>query len=1295
MSFRRRVAMSALLLGVGACALSVSGTPRGGVSWVPSARAEGPLRNLIARLRGTDAAGWHHQVERAHRGDPGRRVFEICRSTGPGDRGGRLERHPRQVIAKLTSAEYDAQLRSAKANVQKANDALASAEAEITSRQSALEFAKSDFERGQELMKTGFITKQVFEQRKRNFDSAIAAVKNFTSQRDQALSQIANSEAEVDRIQSIIDDLTLVSPRIGRVQYQLARAGEVIAAGAPIVTILDLTDVYMTVFLPAADAGKLAVGDEARIILDPVPDYVIPAKISFVAADAQFTPKTVETTDERAKLMFRVKLKVDAQVLQQFYTRVKTGVRGMGFVRTKADLEWPTELQVKLPKPPDDKATDTGAGRRQPCAQTPTTKRPKRRRPTQNDRRAVARVKNVSHQYGATVSLADVTIDIPSRIMVGVIGPDGVGKSTLLGLIAGVKVIQGGEVVVFDKNIANKKTLREIRGRIAYMPQGLGRNLYPTLSVFENIDFFGRLFGLSATERRAKIDELLTATSLEKFEARPAGKLSGGMKQKLSLCCALINDPDLLILDEPTTGVDPLSRGQFWDLINTIRARRPQMSVIVATAYMDEAERFDWLMAMDDGKIIATGTLKELLAKTGESNLDDAFIAMMPEAKRALHKKVVVRPRVASPDETPAIEAEGLTRRFGDFVAVDHVSFRIPRGEIFGFLGSNGCGKSTTMKMLVGFLPATSGTCKLFGEPMGSNDMQARRNVGYMTQAFSLYGELTVAQNLLLHAELYHLPKEKISPRIEELLERYDLKSVVNSRPDSLPLGMKQRLQLAVAVLHEPSILILDEPTSGVDPIARDAFWRTLIDLSRDDGVTIFVTTHFMNEADRCDRISLMHAGKVLAVGAPQDLVKERGSASLEDCFVGYLAEAAGIDMSKKVEAPAAAAAEAEAGERRSASRLAGYGLMRGARRSSCCAIRSGWLSRSSVRSFSCSPSAIGISFDIENLATASFDQDDTPESRELLQGFDGSRYFSVQPPITSADEAERRLRSGNTQIVVEVPPGFGRDLLNDRTPEVDATVDGAMTFRGETAKNYVTGVVRKQGEELLRQPASRGERERLDGRRYPDPLSLQPGLSQRERDGAQHFHAAALPHSGDHVGDRGRAREGDGLDRQLPLDADHPVRVPDRQATALYRRRDDRLLRPVADRDFHLPRAAEGAVPGPSAGNDRLCHRDRGFGVLISSFTRTQVAAVFATAILSIVPAVNFSGMLAPVSSLSGGARIIGLSFPSSWYQQVSVGVFAKALGIVDLWRDIAAIALIALVFLALSLALLRKQEA
>ncbi len=697
----------------------------------------------------------------------------------------------------------------------------------------------------------------------------------------------------------------------------------------------------------------------------------------------------------------------------------------------------------------------------------------------------VAKVTGVSHKYGSTISLNDVSVDIPARVMVGVIGPDGVGKSTLLALIAGVRKIQTGNVLVFDADIADRKHLKAMRGRIAYMPQGLGRNLYPTLSVFENIDFFGRLFGQGADERRQRITELLTATAMEKFEQRPAGKLSGGMKQKLSLCCALINDPDLLILDEPTTGVDPLSRGQFWDLINTIRARRPQMSVIVATAYMDEAQRFDWLMAMDEGKILAKGTLKELLERTGESNLDDAFIAMMPEAKRALHTKVVVPPRTISADATPAIEAVNLTRRFGDFVAVDSVSFNIPRGEIFGFLGSNGCGKSTTMKMLTGFLPATSGTAKLFGKPMGTDDMDARRNVGYMTQAFSLYNELTIRQNLELHAQLYHLPSEKAGPRIEELLDRYDLRAHTNARPDSLPLGIKQRLQLAVAVLHEPSILILDEPTSGVDPIARDAFWHTLIDLSRNDGVTIFVTTHFMNEAERCDRISLMHAGRVLAVGAPADLVRERGSASIEDCFVGYLAEASGIKLAGKEAADAAAAAAASAVAVEAAPlppprafnpvRLWAY-----ARRE---AVE---LRRDPIRlSFALFGPIIlmlafgyGISFDIENLAFAPFDQDNTPESRTLLDGFSGSRYFSEQTPIVSSDEAARRLRSGNTQIIVEVPSGFGADLKNGRRPEVDATVDGAMTFRGATASNYVRGVIDDEAQKIAAasgQPAAPG----------------------------------------------------------------------------------------------------------------------------------------------------------------------------------------------------------------------------
>ena len=376
MTFRRRVAVSVLLLGVGVSAFSPSG-----VSWVPSAHAQGIVRNLIARLRGqtlpdgiVKSNGRIEATQLDVSSKYAGRLSEVTVDEGHSVTKG-------QVIAKLTSPEYEAQLRAAQANVQNANNALTAAEAEITSRQSQLEFSKTDFARGQELIKTGYITKQSFDQRRRNFDSAVAAVAAATAQRDQAKSAIKNSEAEVERIQSIITDLTLVSPRNGRVQYLLARAGEVVAAGAPIVTILDLTDVYMTIFLPAADAGRLSIGDEARIILDPVPDFVIPAKVSFVAADAQFTPKTVETKDERTKLTFRIKLQVDPTVLQTFYKKVKTGIRGMGFVRTKGNVDWPAELLVKLPSPPEVKAPDTPAPQAtapaaQPNAKAPETKTP-------------------------------------------------------------------------------------------------------------------------------------------------------------------------------------------------------------------------------------------------------------------------------------------------------------------------------------------------------------------------------------------------------------------------------------------------------------------------------------------------------------------------------------------------------------------------------------------------------------------------------------------------------------------------------------------------------------------------------------------------------------------------------------------------------------------------------------------------------------------------------------------------------------------------------------------------------
>ena len=301
------------------------------------------------------------------------------------------------------------------------------------------------------------------------------------------------------------------------------------------------------------------------------------------------------------------------------------------------------------------------------------------------------------------------------------------------------------------------------------MPQGLGRNLYPTLSVEENLQFFARLFGHDAAERRRRIDALTRATGLQAFLQRPAGQLSGGMKQKLGLCCALIHDPDLLVLDEPTTGVDPLARAQFWQLIAGIRVQRPGMSVIVATAYMDEARRFDHLVALDAGRVLAEGSPAGLLQRTGAADLEAAFIALLPEARRAGHQAFDIPPLRHDGEEDCAIEADGLTMRFGDFVAVDNVSFRIARGEIFGFLGSNGCGKTTTMKMLTGLLPASEGHAWLFGQPVDPKAIDTRRRVGYMSQGFSLYAELTVRQNLLLHARLFGVAPAQVARHIEFL----------------------------------------------------------------------------------------------------------------------------------------------------------------------------------------------------------------------------------------------------------------------------------------------------------------------------------------------------------------------------------------------------------------------------------------------------------------------------------------------------------------------------------------------
>ena len=497
-------------------------------------------------------------------------------------------------------------------------------------------------------------------------------------------------------------------------------------------------------------------------------------------------------------------------------------------------------------------------------------------------------IDHLSHRYGKTTALDNISLTLPRGATVGLIGPDGVGKSTLLGIIAGVRRIQSGQVRVLDGDMTRARDRLALSHRIAYMPQGLGRNLYPTLSVYENIDFHARLFGLERRERRARIQRLLDATGLAPFPDRAAGKLSGGMKQKVSLCCALVHSPDLLILDEPTTGVDPLSRRQFWALVHDLQQETTGMTTLVATAYIEEAEQFRQLLAMDAGKLLINAPTAATMRDYGCATLEETYIKLLPPEKQQGTGGLDPTPFVPDPHAPPAIEAHSLTKTFGDFTAVDHVSFTIEKGEIFGFLGSNGCGKTTTMKMLTGLLQASSGSAELLGAPVDAGSVSTRMRVGYMSQAFSLYEELTVRQNLELHARLYRLGAGS-KAAISEALTQYDLATVAEQKPAALPLGIRQRLQLAAACLHRPEVLILDEPTSGVDPAARDMFWRHLLRMSREDKITIFVSTHFMNEAARCDRISFMHQGRVLAVGSPATLTAQSGAPNLEEAFITYL----------------------------------------------------------------------------------------------------------------------------------------------------------------------------------------------------------------------------------------------------------------------------------------------------------------------------------------------------------------------------------------------------------------------
>lgn len=902
----------------------------------------------------------------------------------------------------------------------------------------------------------------------------------------------------------------------------------------------------------------------------------------------------------------------------------------------------------------------------------------------------VALLEHVGQQFGATIALRDISLAIPARRMVGLIGPDGVGKSSLLSLIAGARTIEQGNVMVLGGDMRDVHHRREVCPKIAWMPQGLGKNLYHTLSVYENVDFFARLFGHDKAERELRINELLQSTGLAPFRDRPAGKLSGGMKQKLGLCCALIHDPQLLILDEPTTGVDPLSRAQFWELIDSIRQRQPAMSVLVATAYMEEAERFDWLVAMNAGEVLATGSAAELKAQTGSQTLEQAFIALLPEAQRQAHRAVVIPPR-DSREEEIAIEARGLTMRFGNFVAVDHVNFRIARGEIFGFLGSNGCGKSTTMKMLTGLLPASEGEAWLFGQPVDPKDIATRQRVGYMSQAFSLYSELTVRQNLELHARLFHIPDGEIPGRVAEMCERFMLTEVEDALPADLPLGIRQRLSLAVAVIHRPEMLILDEPTSGVDPVARDMFWQLMVDLARQDQVTIFISTHFMNEAERCDRISLMHAGKVLASDTPQALVEQRGSNSLEEAFIAWLKEAQPSSPVPEEPTSAVASHSGHTTPRQAFSlrRLFSYSRREALE-----------LRRDPVRSTLALLGTVilmfimgyGISMDVEDLRFAVLDRDQTLSSQGWSQNLAGSRYFIEQAPLRSYDELDRRMRDGELAVAIEIPPNFGRDIARGTPVQIGVWVDGAMPNRAETVRGYVQAMHLAWLQEMAGRQSSPQRDTSLISietryRYNPDVKSL-PAIVP-----------AVIPL----------------LLMMIPAMLSALSVVREKELGSII----NLYVTPTTRSEFLLGKQLPYIVLGMfnffllcalSVFVFGVAHKGSfltltlaallyvtiatGLGLLISTFMKSQIAAIFGTAIITLIPATQFSGMIDPVASLEGPGRWIGQIYPTSHFLTIARGTFSKALNISDLWGSFIPLLIAVPLVLGLSVLLLQKQE-
>ncbi len=554
--------------------------------------------------------------------------------------------------------------------------------------------------------------------------------------------------------------------------------------------------------------------------------------------------------------------------------------------------------------------------------------------------------KNFAVDNDTVQALDQVSFTLKANMVTGLIGPDGAGKTTLMRLCMGLLKISAGNLSVLGLDPIHDRNT--VLSRVGYMPQRFG--LYQDLTVQENMNLYADLQGVAGNDRAGRYRQLLEMSGLAPFTQRLAGNLSGGMKQKLGLVCTMIRPPQLLLLDEPTVGVDPVSRRELWNIVYHL-VEEEGMSVLLSTAYLDEAERCSEVILLHEGRVIDQGTpaffsnqvqsrtfqvqagrehkrvmqkklagmeqvldalilgkhlrvvtekdrtlssadipVDKVQVRAVSPRFEDYFVAALKKKHRETDQGITLHAAIEKTGKA-VIEVRDLVRTFGSFTAVDHVGFHVTTGEIFGLLGANGAGKTTTFRMLCGLLPISSGSCRVAGTDLRTASARARAKIGYMAQKFSLYGNLTVGQNLKFFAGAYGLQGKRLKKQIEWALSTFGLEQYLKTESSMLPLGFKQRLALAVALMHEPDVLFLDEPTSGVDPLARREFWAHINSLA-EQGVTVLVTTHFMEEAEYCDRLVIMAEGSVLAQGTPEEIKAENSSheeAAMEDAFIHLL----------------------------------------------------------------------------------------------------------------------------------------------------------------------------------------------------------------------------------------------------------------------------------------------------------------------------------------------------------------------------------------------------------------------